>query len=152
MRKTIVDALERRPDAPRDQLAREYFSMGYQMLVRARRYDESARFLKQAVEAQAAFDPESWNVVKFRLFLGEALLRGKHYEEAEPVLRRAFDEAVARISKAPAWEKHFPNTAAGFLADLCAATGRPDEAKTWKAERARHPARETPPKPAPGRS
>ncbi len=142
MRKTIVAALERRPDAPRDQLAREYFAMGFQMLIRARRYDEAARFLKKALEAQAAFDSESWNVTKFRLFLGEALLRANRFEEAEPVLRRAFDEAVGRIAKAPAWEKHFPNTAAGFLAKLCTATGRPDEAQEWQAERANHPPRE----------
>lgn len=147
MLQATIDTLSQRPDAPRDLLAHEYFSMGFQHLNRARRHAEAVAPLRQAVETLASVDPDHWNVTKYRLFLGEALLRGKHYAEAEPVLLTAFDEAVQRIARAPAWERHFPGTIAGFLAELYTATGRPDEAARWQAEQARQPGRPAPPAP-----
>jgi tetratricopeptide (TPR) repeat protein len=140
MHQTLLTALERRSDMPRNQVAREYFSLGFQHM-RARRHDEATTYLRKALAYELEFDDESWNATKYRLFLGEALFRSKMYAEAEPVLQEAFATAVQRINKAPHWEVHFPNTAAKFLVELQLATNRPEEAERWNAERAKHPER-----------
>jgi tetratricopeptide (TPR) repeat protein len=141
MHAVLIAALEARPSAPRELLAREFFSAGFQKLNRDKRPDLAQPWLRKAFDTQTAADPEAWNTTKYRLFLGQALLNDGQHAEAESVLRQAFDESVARIARAPAWERHFPNTAAGFLARLYDTTGRPDEAARWRAERDKHPAR-----------
>jgi serine/threonine protein kinase/Tfp pilus assembly protein PilF len=140
MSQTLLAAMERRSNIPRNQVAREFFSLGLQHM-QARRYDEATSYLRKALSYELEFSNESWNVVKYRLFLGEALFRSKAYADAEPVLLEAFDAAVQGINKAAHWEVHFPNTAAKFLAELYLATNRPEDAERWNAERAKHPER-----------
>ncbi len=72
--------------------------------------------------------------------LGRALVGRKKYAEAEPPLRKGYEGMKAR-------EKAIPPPAAARLpegadrwAELYTATGTPEEAAKWLAERATYPA------------
>jgi hypothetical protein len=83
--------------------------------------------------------PDDWTTFEAQALLGGSLLGQKKYAEAEPLLRKGY-EGLKQWEKAlePRDAPRLPE-AVDRLIELYTATNRPDEAKTWRAERARYP-------------
>jgi hypothetical protein len=77
--------------------------------------------------------------------LGGALLGQKRYDEAETLLRAGYEGMMRRADKIPLRSRARVREALDRLIAFAEATNRADDAKAWKAERAKWPA--NPPKP-----
>jgi len=99
------------------------------------RYHEAEELLIEAIDTATRVLPEgNWNTGVYLNRLGECLSKLERFDEAEGFLLEAHG-----ILRAALGEQHMgTRKAAGLLADLCDATGRPDEASDW-----RHKASET---------
>jgi tetratricopeptide (TPR) repeat protein len=110
-------------------------------LVEGDKTTEAEPVLRDCLAIREKLYPAAWETAFTESFLGESLASQKKYEEGEQHLRRAYEKlAVAAISD-PWWQKPVRDrrrTIAELLADLYDATGRTDEAKTWRAERAKY--------------
>ena len=79
--------------------------------------------------------------------LGGALLGQKKYAEAEPLLKSGYEGMKQRAEKiTPEGQVRLPE-ALDRLIELAEATGKAEDAKKWKDEKARLPGASTP-KPA----
>jgi WD40 repeat protein/serine/threonine protein kinase/tetratricopeptide (TPR) repeat protein len=82
--------------------------------------------------------PEAWHLFDTRSLLGEALSRQKKYAEAEPLLVRGY-EGLKKVEYflEPRDEPRIPE-AIDRLVEFYTVTDKPDEAKKWRAERAKY--------------
>jgi eukaryotic-like serine/threonine-protein kinase len=77
--------------------------------------------------------------------LGGALLGQKKHAEAEPLLVAGYERIKQREKTIPAQGKVLLLEALDRLIELSTTTNKPDEAKKWRAERAKYPAEPVPP-------
>lgn len=92
--------------------------------------------------------PNAWMRFNTTAMLGWSLFgQGKH-AEGEPLLRAGYAGMKAREGELHPIDRIRLAEAARRLAELCAATNRPDEAATWRAE-ATNALREQAPPPRP---
>ena len=85
--------------------------------------------------------PDSWLTFNTQSLLDGALLGQKKYAEAEPLLLKGYEGMKTRektIPKHGGGELRIPE-AIDWLIELYAAINNPDEAKKWRAERAKYP-------------
>jgi TolA-binding protein len=86
--------------------------------------------------------PDNWLTFHTQSLLGTALLGQKKYVEAEPLLVKGYEGLKTRAKTIP---KQGGDTlripeALDRLIELYTALNKPDEAKKWRAERAKYPA------------
>jgi tetratricopeptide (TPR) repeat protein len=94
--------------------------------------EESERLARRAAQVRAAIHgPEHSTALQSRTLLGAILVARGEYEEAEPLLRDAVARWADTIGMA---EQRMEVKPWGPLAELLAATGRPEEAAAARAE------------------
>ena len=101
--------------------------------------------LRECLAIQESRQPDTWQIFSNRSMLGGALLGQKRFAEAEPLLRAGYEGLTRRADKIPAHSRFRVGDALDRLIAFAEATNRADDAKAWKAERAKWPA--NPPKP-----
>ncbi|MBX9585540.1 MAG: tetratricopeptide repeat-containing protein, partial [Gemmataceae bacterium] len=104
--------------------------------------------LRECLELREKLDPKAWTTANTRSLLGDALLRQGKPAEAEPLLVAGYAGLLADRSNIPPPAANNLPEAADRLVDLYVALGKPDEAKRWRAERAKYPFVAPPPRPA----
>jgi len=132
----IVAKLREAPDTPPAVLARFLHLLGHHRLWGDRPADAEAP-LRESLELYRRLAPDGWDATKTLFWLAISLELQKKLDDAEPLMLAADKETVARIAKAPAWEKHFPAFVANRLARVYHGLGKTAEAERWRAENAR---------------
>jgi tetratricopeptide (TPR) repeat protein len=117
-------------------------------LLQRRKWAEAEPLLREWLAIRERVRPDAWNTFNSRSMLGEALLGQEKYADAEPLLLAGYEGLKAR-------EKTIPPEAAGRIPEaldrlvaLYTATGKPDEVRRWRAERAKYPFVAPMPRPA----
>jgi len=83
--------------------------------------------------------PDAWGTFGRKSLYGSALLGQKKYADAEPLLLKGYEGMKQREkSITKGGETRIP-VALDRLIELYTATNKPDEAKKWRAERAKYP-------------
>jgi hypothetical protein len=97
--------------------------------------------LRHCLTQRQQATPNAWQTFNTQSLLGGALLGQKKYAEAEPLLFQGYEGLKAReqtIPKHGGGELRIPE-ALDRLIELYTAISKPDEAKKWRAERAKYP-------------
>ena len=95
--------------------------------------------LRECVTIREKSQPNYWNTFDAQSMLGGALLGQKKHAEAGPLLLKGYEGMKAREKTIPPkWNARIPE-ALDRLIELYTATGKPDEAQKWSAERAKYP-------------
>ena len=97
--------------------------------------------LRRCLAQRRQESPDAWQTFNTQSRLGGALLGQKKYAEAEPLLLAGYQGMKAReqtIPKQGGAELRIPE-AVDRLVALYTAINKPDEAKKWRAERAKYP-------------
>ncbi|MBX9622484.1 MAG: tetratricopeptide repeat protein, partial [Gemmataceae bacterium] len=104
--------------------------------------------LRECLELREKLNPTAWNTANAKSLLGGALVGLGRLAEAEPLLVAGYAGLLAdRANIPPPAANNLPD-AADRLVELYVALGKPDEAKRWRAERAKYPFVAPPPRPA----
>jgi eukaryotic-like serine/threonine-protein kinase len=93
--------------------------------------------LRECLAIQESRQPDRWSTFNTRSVLGGAILGQKRYDEAEPLLRDGYEGMVRRADKIPLHDRGRVREALDRLIALAEATNRADDARAWKAERAK---------------
>ncbi|MFO0936339.1 MAG: serine/threonine-protein kinase [Gemmataceae bacterium] len=110
-------------------------------LIQQRKWVEAESVLRESLEIGTAVAPDIWTTFNTRSMLGGALKGQTRYTDAEPLLLKGYEGLKARENKIP----HVSQTAFQIpealdrLVELYVATGKSDEEKKWRSERAKYP-------------
>ena len=118
--------------------ARELAYLGL-LLLKQQKAAEAEPILRESLAIREKAQPEEWTTFNTRSMLGGALLGQRKYADAEPLLLKGYEGMKAREKAIPPSGSTRIPEALDRLIDLYAATDRPDEVKTWQAERAKYP-------------
>ncbi len=108
-------------------------------LLNLKAWTAAERVLRESVKIREAKRPGDWFTFNAKSILGGALLGQKKYAEAEPYLRAGYEGMKKQADKVPSQARTFHIDAVNRLIELAEATGKSDEAKKWKAEKATLP-------------
>jgi hypothetical protein len=111
------------------------------VLLRQKKWTDAEPVLRDCLAGRQKQIPDSWATFNAQSMLGAALLGQKKYAEAEPLLVKGYEGMKTReqtIPKHSGGELRIPE-ALDRLIELYTATNKPDEAKKWRAERAKYP-------------
>ena len=153
-----------RPDRAREQLdpllTRQHDLLGAKSTALARWLASLARealdagqfafaepLIREALPICRGKQPDQWWTFGVEAMLGASLLGQHRADEAGPHLRAGYEGMKARSSQGPLARKSALGQALDALIRWADETGKPDEAKAWREERAR---RAAPSAPAPG--
>ena len=101
--------------------------------------------LRECLDLWEKLDPKAWTTASARSLLGEALLLQGKLAAAEPLFVAGYEGLLAdRKNIPPQGMGNLPD-AAGRLAQVYLALGKPAEAARWRAERAKYPPDQAPP-------
>jgi serine/threonine protein kinase len=109
-------------------------------LLQQEKWADAEPVLRDCLAGRQKQIPDSWTTFNAQSMLGGALLGQKKYAEAEPLLVKGYEGMKTR-------EKTIPKTGGGELRilealdrliELYTAINKPDEAKKWRAERAKY--------------
>ena len=116
-------------------------------LLRQKKYADAEAVLRECLAVRERTQPDAWNTFNARSLLGGALLGQKKYADAEPLLleRLRGDEAARERRSRRQGRIRLPE-ALDRLIELYTATNKPEEAKKWRAERAKYPNIAPPPR------
>jgi serine/threonine protein kinase len=116
--------------------------LGYLGLVQVESgmWTQAESTLRECLAIQESRQPDNWSTFRTRSVLGGALLGQKRYDEAEPLLRAGYEGMMRRVDKIPPRSRARVGEALDRLIAFAEATNRADDAKAWKAERAKWPA------------
>ena len=103
-------------------------------------WTEAEPILRECLAIREKAEPDAWTTFNTKSMLGGALLGQKKYAEAEPLLRAGYEGMKQRADKIPPQGKIRLGEALDRLIELAEATGKPDDAKAWKDEKAKLPA------------
>jgi len=100
--------------------------------------------LRECLAIREKTEPNAWTTFNTQSLLGTSLLGQKKYADAEPLLVKGY-EGMKALGKTipPKGAAELPE-ALDRLIELYTATDRPEEAKKWRAERAKYPNLATP--------
>jgi eukaryotic-like serine/threonine-protein kinase len=141
MAQPLVDLRQQVPkDSP--QLADELARFG-QLLLQIKAFPEVEPLLRECLAIREQQLPDSWLTSNAQSLLGETLLGQKKYAEAEPLLVKGYEGMKAREKTIPPEGSTRIPEALDRLIELYTALNKPDEAKKWRAERAKYPPRST---------
>ncbi len=101
--------------------------------------------LRDCLELRERKQADDWKTFNTQSLLGRALLGQKKYAEAEPLLLKGYEGMKQREKTIPPQGATRLPEALDRLIELCTATNKPEEAKKWRAERAKYPAEKAPP-------
>jgi hypothetical protein len=90
--------------------------------------------------------PDAWTTFNAMSLLGGALPGQKKYADVEPLLLKGYEGMKAREKSIPPQAGTRIPEAIDRLIEFYTATNKPDEAKKWRAERARYPEVAPPPR------
>jgi serine/threonine protein kinase/tetratricopeptide (TPR) repeat protein len=133
--------------AARKRLAKDTPRLGDKLvqlsrpLLRAGAFADAEALLREALAIREKSQPMAVGRYNAMSLLGGALLGQERYAEAEPLLLEGYEGLKARTKVTEG--DRLPE-AIDRLVELCTATGRPDEAARWRAERAKYPFVATP--------
>ena len=109
-------------------------------LLQQKKWTEAEPLIRECLAIREKAQPDVWSTFNTQSLLGGAMLGQKKYVEAEPLLRKGFEGMKQREKTIPpAGSTRLPE-ALDRLIDLFTATNKPDEVKTWQAERTKYPA------------
>jgi len=108
-------------------------------LLHQKKWADAEPILRDCLAGRQKQDPNSWLTFNTQSMLGGALLGQKKYAEAEPLLVKGYEGLKGREKTIPAPAKIRLHEALDRLIELYTATNKPDEAKKWRAERAKYP-------------
>jgi tetratricopeptide (TPR) repeat protein len=100
----------------------------------------TTNLLRRCLTRRQQATPNAWQTFNTQSMLGGALLDQKKYAEAEPLLLKGYEGMKTRektIPKQGGAELRMPETL-DRLIELYTAINKPDEAKKWRAERAKY--------------
>jgi hypothetical protein len=107
-------------------------------LLQSKAFADAEPPLRECLAIREKAGPDDWTTFNTRTMLGGALLGQKKYAKAEPLLRQGDEGMKAREKSIPPQGLTRLTEACDRLIELYTATNRPDEAKKWRAERARY--------------
>jgi tetratricopeptide (TPR) repeat protein len=133
----LADARKQLPkDSP--QLAGVLARFGLSLL-QAHAFTDAEALLRECLTIHKTTQPDAWNTFNTMSLLGGALLGQKKYAEAEPLLLKGYEGMRQREKTIPPQGIIRIPEALDRLIELNAATKKSDEAKKWRAERAKYP-------------
>lgn len=109
-------------------------------LLELKQYDTAEPIVRESVAIREKAEPDSWTTFNTESMLGGVLLGMKKYGESEPLLLKGYEGMKAREKTIPEQGKMRIPEAIDRLIELYTIQNKPDEAKKWKAERAKYPA------------
>ena len=107
------------------------------VLLETKGWAEAERVLRESLRIREAKQPEGWMTPDVRSMLGAALFGQGKAAEAEPLLQVGYEGMVKRADKIPANNKVRLAESLDRLIAFGEATGKAEEVKAWKAERAK---------------
>jgi serine/threonine protein kinase/Tfp pilus assembly protein PilF len=103
-------------------------------LLRQHKAADAEPILRQGLTIRQKKQPDAWTTFNTESMLGGALLSQKKYADAEPLLRQGYEGMKQRLDKIPPQGKHRLPEALERLVQLYEATGKKDEAASWRKE------------------
>jgi tetratricopeptide (TPR) repeat protein len=115
-------------------------------LLQQQKWTEAETTLRECLTIREKKEPEAWTTFNTLSMLGGSLLGQKKYADAEPLLIKGYEGTKAREKTIPddVLTERFTQALDRLIA-LYTALEKPEEVKTWQAERAKHPAAGKPP-------
>ncbi len=114
------------------------------MLVVRNAFTEAEPILREALAIREVMLPNDWRTFNTKSLLGRALFGQKRFADAEPLLRAGYEGTKSRAETMSPFRKYYLRDTLECLIKLAEATGKADEAKAWKAERATMNTKATP--------
>jgi serine/threonine protein kinase/tetratricopeptide (TPR) repeat protein len=108
-------------------------------LFQANAFTAAEPLLRECLAIREQHEPDAWTTFSAQSLLGGSLLGQKKYAEAEPFLLKGYAGMKQRESSIPPQGATAIPEALDWLVELYTAINRPDEAKKWRAERAKYP-------------
>jgi tetratricopeptide (TPR) repeat protein len=146
-RRQLLAVVKKQAGADSPAYAGELAALGLNLL-KQKKQSDAEPVLRESLAIREKTQPDAWTTFNTQSMLGGALLGQKKYAEAEPLLLKGYDGMKARektIPKTGGAELRIPE-ALDRLIELYTATDRPEEAKKWRAERAKYPNLAPPPR------
>jgi serine/threonine protein kinase len=109
------------------------------ILLQVKSFAEAEPVLRECLAIRETAEPDAWTTFDTQSLLGGALLGQGRHAKAEPLLRRGYEGLKAREKAIPPQGATRVPEALDRLIELFATTNRPEEAKKWRAERAKYP-------------
>jgi tetratricopeptide (TPR) repeat protein len=113
-------------------------------LLKTKHWTEAEAILREALTIREASEPDAWTTFNTKSLLGGALLGQKKYAEAEPLLKAGYEGMKQRAEKIAPEAKVRLGEALDRLIELAEATGKAEDAKRWKDEKAKRSGPSTP--------
>jgi tetratricopeptide (TPR) repeat protein len=112
--------------------------------LKMKRWAEAEAVAREALTIREAKQPDDWRTFNTKSLLGGALLAQKNYVEAGPLLQAGYEGMKQRAEKMSPRDKDQIGEALDRLIELAEATGKAEDAKLWKDEKAKLVAASTP--------
>jgi tetratricopeptide (TPR) repeat protein len=103
-------------------------------LLKNGQYPEAEKLLRECLAISAKSEPDVWSTFNTRSMLGAALLGLKNFDEAEPLLRQAYEGMKQREADIPPSGKARLSEAVERLVRLYEALNKADDAAKWRKE------------------
>jgi tetratricopeptide (TPR) repeat protein len=133
----LAQALQTLP-AGSPQLAERLAQIGV-LFLELQEWAGAEPLCRESLAIREKSQPNAWTTFNTMSMLGGALLGQKKYAEAEPLLLKGYEGMKAREKGIPPQGGIRIPEAIDRLIEFYTATGKLDEAKTWRAERAKYP-------------
>jgi WD40 repeat protein len=101
---------------------------------------KAEEWLRKCLVEREKKEPNSFRLASTQSMLGRVLAGEKKFAEAESLLLAGYKGLKDHASTTPIWGKYYLPDTEVWLAELYENWGKPDEAKKWRAERAKYPA------------
>lgn len=114
------------------------------LLLKTKNWAEAEAVVREALTIREAKEPDDWRTFNTKSMLGGALLGQKKYADTEPLLKAGYEGMKQRAEKIPPEGKDRLIEALDRLIELAEVTGKVQDAKMWKDEKAKLPGDSTP--------
>jgi tetratricopeptide (TPR) repeat protein len=108
------------------------------VLFHMKAFAEAEPLFRECLAISLKAEPDAWTTGNTQSLLGATLLGRKEYAEAEPFLLRGYEVLKAGEGSIPPSSSARIPEAIDRLIELYSATGKTEEVKKWRAERARY--------------
>jgi tetratricopeptide (TPR) repeat protein len=109
-------------------------------------FSEAEGLFRESLAIREKQQPDAWNTFNAFSMLGGAILGQKKFADAEPLLLKGYEGMKAREKSIPPQANTRIPESLDRLIELYTATGKPDETRRWRAERAKYPFVAPPPR------
>jgi eukaryotic-like serine/threonine-protein kinase len=139
LRRDLVASAKRSSGSASVEYAGQLVWLGMNLLKQGKANDAEP-VLRECLAIREKKEPDAWSTFNARSILGGALLGQKNYADAEPLLLNGYEGMTQREKTIPPQGATRIPEALDRLIELYTGTNKPDEAKNWRAERAKYPA------------